>query len=144
LAGSLEVSIDNNGPVFEDVDATPFNQSKEEERRTGNYVLPYKDLIPPSVLSYYDYENIVLNPVEVLKQDIKGQKILKTKTIKISSVEEGPALGGILNIPTLKAELTAHAAQIEATFYIEKVKEGDIVTFGITICARNIFRLPSF
>lgn len=127
LAGSLEVSIDNNGPVFEDIDATPFNQSKEEERRTGKYVLPYKDLnlIPPSMLSYYDCENIILNPVEVLKQDIKGQNILKTKTIKISSVEEGPALGGILNIPTLNAELTTHAAQIEATFYIEKVKEGD-------------------
>jgi hypothetical protein len=135
LAGSLEVTVQTSDkkkgvlPVFEDVDATPFNQSKEDEKRGGGYISPYSDptMFPASMVDDYDTDNIniILNPVEVLKRDIKDQKFSKIKTIKISSVEEGPSLGGILNIPTLNPKLTAHAAQIEATFYIEKVKDGN-------------------
>jgi len=126
LAGSLvsKVSDKKKPPVFEDMDARPFPQGDETAIIKNNgYVADYETpTLPDSLIPRYttDIDNIVINPVEFLRKDNEGLDIVETKTIAISSIEPGDSFGGVLNIPPLHKE--ANAAQIEATFYIEKVK----------------------
>jgi len=129
LAGSIldKVKDQKKPPVFENIDSRPFTQHNDTDiRKGGQYVASYEaPTLPDSLKSRYP-DKIVVNPVEYLKKDIEGLNIVETKTIEISSIEPGDSFGGILNIPPLQKE--ANASQIEATFYIEKVKtkEGTI------------------
>jgi hypothetical protein len=60
----------------------------------------------------------IKDPTEVLRAQIKGQKIVETVVIQIStSVLQG---GGIVNIPFLIPN--ANATQMDAIFWIEKVQ----------------------
>jgi len=128
LAGSIEVKESSKGPEFEDVISLPFPQGKEEEFFSGDeYTAVYEfPTLPASMISKYSFDeperNVVVHPAEFLKEDIANQNIYSTKTISISSIDP-TSLGGVLNIPFLGVE--ANAAQVEATFYIEKVKEGE-------------------
>jgi len=131
IAGSVVVKQEKTGPVFENITSTPFPQGFEEQKFSGdNYTAPYENpTLPFTMRSKYSREgehNVVLFPAEYLKKDIEGQNILDTKTIEISSIET-PGLGGVLNIPFLAVE--ANTAQVEATFYIEKVKDPNGSTF---------------
>jgi len=126
LAGSIldELKDQKKPPVFVDLDARPFTQHNDTDiRKNSPYVTDYESpKLPDSMIPRYttNIDNIVINPVEYLKKDIEGLNIVATKTIAISSIEPGDSFGGILNTPSLAKE--ANAAQIEATFYIEKVK----------------------
>jgi hypothetical protein len=130
LAGSVSVKYQpKGGPVFENVTSFPFPQGFEDQIIFGGaYTAAYENpKLPATMLSKYAAGNVVVFPAQFLKTDIANQNICSTTTIEISSIEKGPGLGGVLNIPFLTVE--ANAAQVEATFYIEKVKNKDGTTF---------------
>jgi len=131
LVGSVEYSETKKAPVFENISSIPFDQGHPENRPTGtNYTAGYENpKLPISMVGIYPgagEHNVVMSPVEFLKQDLAQQTVLSTKMLKISSTL---SQGGILNIPFLKQE--ASADQIEATFYIEKVQEGDEIFYQL-------------
>jgi hypothetical protein len=75
----------------------------------------------------------IKDPTEVLRAQIKGQKILETAVIQIST--SPLEFGGIVNIPFLIRN--ANATQMDAIFWIEKVQNPtfpDREIYAITIC----------
>jgi len=144
LVGSVEFKETKKAPVFEDVNSLPFDQGHPDNRPSGsNYTAGYENpKLPVSMVGKYPgagEHNVVLNPVEFLKQDLAGQTVLCTKMIKISS---NLTQGGVLNIPFLKEEATAD--QIEATFYIEKVQEGNLIFWQLQYVQTVIIDFPVF
>jgi hypothetical protein len=144
LAGSVEFKETKKAPVFENVNSLPFDQGHPDNRPSGsNYTAGYENpKLPVSMVGKYPgagEHNVVLNPVEFLKQDLAGQTVLCTKMIKISA---NLTKGGVLNIPFLKDEATAD--QIEATFYIEKVQEGNLIFWQLQYVQTVIIDFPVF
>jgi hypothetical protein len=141
IAGSTDVRDEKKPPVFEeDFTLLPFPQHNESARFTLNtkgYTAQYADTtkLPKSLIpKYTDGKDtaVMLDPTLYLKKDIEGQNICQTKTVSISTIDneflidnngKGVVLGAVTNIPSLTIQ--ANAAQVEATFYIEKVKEAD-------------------
>jgi len=124
LAGSVLVKEEKKRPTFENITSLPFPQGFEDQKffgspYTAEYENPTLPATMPSKYSSVGQKNVVIFPTEFLKADIEGQNICNTKTIEISSIEND--LGGVLNIPFLGVE--ANVAQVEATFYLEKVKD---------------------
>ena len=75
-------------------------------------------------------QGMVDNPIVVLSQAIAGQKIILTRTLKISTVPLNPPAvgGGISNIEFLSGtggKPNAQAAQMEAIFWVETVQMPD-------------------
>lgn len=106
------------GPKIDDVDATPliFQPDGSLKKDTTNYVAQYSDasLMPPGITA-----EVVLNPNILLRNDIKGQNIVKT-TVLI--VDTNPA-GGIVNIPFVVKN--ANATSMNAIFWVETVQNED-------------------
>jgi hypothetical protein len=142
LAGSIEVKVEKKSPDFEteEFSLLPFPQHQEDNRLSLNptgYTAQYTDTskIPKTMIPKYSDgldTSIVLDPRKFLLEDLKGLTVSQTKTISISTVDnttitntanQGVLLGGVLNVPTLTIQ--ANAAQVEATFYIEKIKDAD-------------------
>jgi len=142
LVGSVDYSETMKAPVFENISSIPFDQGHPENRPTGtNYTAGYENpKLPISMVGIYPGagdNNVVMSPVEFLKQDLAQQTVLSTKMLKISSTL---SQGGILNIPFLKQE--ASADQIEATFYIEEVQEGDAIFYQLQYVQTVIIDFP--
>jgi hypothetical protein len=126
IAGSNDVKDAKCGPEFEeDMSSLPFPQGHTDDRPrssgtkyTSGFDVPK---LPLTMIPKYTGGNVVVSPNEYLMKDIEDQNIRQTWTVTISSIEEGPGKGGVLNIPMLQKE--ANVAQVEATFFIEKVKD---------------------
>jgi len=141
LAGSTDVRDEKKPPVFEEnFSLLPFPQHNESARfglnpngYTSEYTVTTK--FPKSLIPKYtdgSDTSLLLDPTLFLKKDIEGQNICQTKTITISTIDNefivdnngnGVVLGAVTNIPSLTID--ANVAQVEATFYIEKVKDVD-------------------
>jgi len=149
IAGSFNVTDEYGPPSFDQNEITiPFPFDDEEDRIDGDYVTPYKvnPPIPATMIPLYtdadgddddgsdnddsadivdilDGKHIVIFPTRFLEKDIENQNIYETKTIYLSTNEQGPGFGGISSIPMIKIE--ANVSQVEVTFYIETVDNGD-------------------
>jgi hypothetical protein len=86
----------------------------------SSYLKPYQTQpLPGECLPQgLNTQETIKDPTEVLRAQIKGQTITETVVIQISTaaIEKG----GIVNIPFLTKN--ANAAQMDAIFWIEKVK----------------------
>jgi len=115
------------GPQLETVSSIPIDINDPIPPLTGPnlrdtsnaYFDPYTKPTPPDGIT----PEMVRDPVLLLKQHIKDQKIVRTKTIIIST---SPA-GGIVNIPFVVRE--ANATTLHAIFWIETVEQEDGTTF---------------
>jgi hypothetical protein len=126
IAGSTEVKDYKTSPEFEeDMSALPFPHGHTDDRPRSSgtkYTSPYDiPQLPLTMIPKYTGGNVVVSPNQYLMKDVEGQNIRETTSVTISSIEEGPSLGGVLNIPSLLKE--ANVVQVEATFFIEKVKD---------------------
>jgi len=142
LAGSVEYKETRKAPEFENISAIPFFQGQPDTRTNGNnYTAPYDNpKLPISMVGIYPgagERNVVISPAEFLKQDLAQQTVLSTTSLKIST---SLAQGGVLNIPFLKEE--ASTAQMEATFYIEKVQEGSSIFWQLQYIQAIIIDFP--
>jgi len=136
--GAFETS--DGGPVIPVVDITPFTIGNPADRKKftsqnasdkSTFRLP--QTLPPAIT-----QAILDNPNLVLKHDIKGQKIIRTTTLKVSTKADPDLRGsGTRNIAFLEGTLqpdntttpNAQAADIDATFWIETIERDDGTTF---------------
>jgi hypothetical protein len=81
-----------------------------------NYHLPLPPGLPPNVGPALE---VISNPNMVLTAAIKGQNIVRTVTLAITTT----GAGGILNMPFVVTN--ANATQCSATFWIETVRHND-------------------
>jgi len=145
IAGSVTVADEYGPPSFNQSDISiPFPFGDEEDRIDSKYVTIYKvnPPIPATLIPLYtdafggdgdsdddsdvdvnDGKHIVIFPTRFLEKDIENQTIYETKTISLSTNEPGPSFGGICSIPMIIAEV--NISQVEVTFYIETVDNGD-------------------
>lgn len=127
--GSALPSI-NHAPPFAPVSITPFTiapphtpiQFPETNLSVAsNFRTPLTDI--PNVT-----QAMVDNPNVVLSQAISGQNIISTTTLRISTTDLNPPTsgGGASNIAFLQGAAggpNAQAAQMDAIFWVETVKE---------------------
>jgi hypothetical protein len=117
------------GPHIEPVDSFPFpltdpipplNDVKHKTIADPKYVGPYlNDPLPPECMPKgLNAAQTIKDPTEVLRAQIRGQTIVETVVIAISTAPL--EFGGIVNIPFLVKN--ANATQMDAIFWIEKVK----------------------
>jgi hypothetical protein len=121
------------GPRIEVVDPLPFTLAPNGDRIDDPnpiYIAPYKNPVnlPPGITT-----DIVLNPNQLLLNDIKGQNIIETTVLRVDANPlanlNGPLppssppapLGGITNIPFVNTN--AKATTMSAIFWIEKVED---------------------
>lgn len=133
LAQSTFIKESNDPPQIDPVDSFPFTDPTIPGLNTpAKQILgvPYTDqylnrtlpacCLPPRL----DLNATVRNPALALQAAIKGQKIIHTVVIVISTAA-APGSTGILNIPFVVRN--ANALQMDAIFWIETVQptEGD-------------------
>jgi hypothetical protein len=125
----------NHAPPIAPVSITPFliNQPNSliqfPESNLGiasNFRTPHADI--PNVT-----QAMVNNPNVVLSQALAGQNIISTTTLKVSTTPLNPPTtgGGTSNIAFLQGAAggpNAQSAQVDATFWIETVKEANGTT----------------
>jgi hypothetical protein len=121
------------GPKIEVVDPLPFTLAANGDRIDDPnpvYTAPYKNPVdlPPGITP-----DIVLNPNQLLLNDIKGRTIVETTVLRVDANPmanlNGPLppfsppspLGGITNIPFVNTN--AKATTMSAIFWIEKVED---------------------
>ncbi len=110
LAQSTLVTTVATGPTIKDVSSTPTGPGI-----TPGYLTPFANPpLPPGVLLPW-----VQNPNLALLAAIQGQTIIETVVLVIST----NPIGGIVNIPFVISN--ANAIQLDATFWIETVKQSD-------------------
>jgi len=120
----------NGPPIFQPVSIAPFPINSPN----NPIAFPETNLATPSQFrtSPNDIPNVkqamVNNPNSVLQQAIAGQTIISTTTLKISTKPLNPPSsgGGSSNIAFLQGAATgpnAEAAQVDAIFWIETVKD---------------------
>lgn len=123
----------SGGPILNHVDASPFlikpgvaipglNQvpNPDPVNRLG-YTDPYfRTPLPAGLPQGLDPAQVISNPVLLLSEAIRGQDIVKTVVIEVSSASSG----GIVNIPFVVKN--ANAIQLDAIFWVEHVVAGDI------------------
>jgi hypothetical protein len=133
LAQSTLLKTVNTGPQIDPVDSFPFTDATIPDLTTpashifgAPYINPYLDnealskQVSESCLPQgMDLVSVVRNPALVLQAAIKGQTILRTVVIAISTAAV-PGSTGILNIPFVVRN--ANALQMDAIFWIETVK----------------------
>jgi hypothetical protein len=133
LAQSTLVTIVNSDPQIGPVDSFPFTDAAIPDLTTpanhifgAPYINPYldKDALSKQVSECclpqgMDIVSIVRNPALVLQAAIKGQNIVRTVMIAISTAA-APGSTGILNIPFVVRN--ANALQMDAIFWIETVQ----------------------
>jgi hypothetical protein len=124
LAQSTFTTTVAHGPTINPVDSTPFtgvipalNSSPATPITDPAYLSPYlNDPLPPLLPPGLNAAATIKNPALVLLEDIKGQTILNTVVIAISTTP----VGGIVNIPFVVQN--ANATQLDAIFWIETVR----------------------
>lgn len=109
----------DGGPQIDDVDATPLfilPDGSLQKDTSATYLAQYSDtsLMPPGITA-----DIVLNPNILLRNDIKGQNILKTTVLRVDTKPPG----GIVNIPFVVKN--ANAVNMTSIFWIETVENED-------------------
>jgi hypothetical protein len=117
-------------PTIDPVNSTPFKDAVIPGLNTN----PTDPITDPAYLAQYidgklpaiglppglDPAATIKDPTQVLNAQIAAQTIVSTIAIKVSTV--APA-GGILNIPFVTKN--ANAAQLDAIFWLEKVRQSD-------------------
>jgi hypothetical protein len=133
LAQSTFFATASGGPTIKPVNSFPFT----DPTIPGLNANPVKPVTDPAYLKQYlidvlpmkclpeglDAATTIKDPTEVLRAQIKGQNIVSTVVIGISTA----APGNIVNIPFIQQN--ANAAQVDAIFWIETVKNPDGETF---------------
>jgi len=128
LAQSTFFTTLKSGPDIQPVNSTPFtgtipglNANPATPITDPAYLAKFSttplptECLPPGL----NAQATIKDPTEVLRAQIKGQNIIQTVVIVISTVPPG----AILNIPFLQQN--ANAAQMDAIFWIETVREKD-------------------
>ena len=129
LAQSTFFTTVNSGPVIKPVNSFPFT----DPAIPGLNADPVKPITDPAYLQQYlqgvlpkkcmpdglNAAATIKDPTEVLRAQIKGQNIVSTVVIAISTVPPG----SLANIPFVQQN--ANAAQMDAIFWIETVKPED-------------------
>jgi hypothetical protein len=132
LAQSTLVKRLETGPVIQPVNSFPFEITDDIPDLNGNpahpkgspYIDPYlRNPLPDGLPKGLDAAKAIKDPTEILRADIQGQTITQTDVIAITT----KGAGGILNIPFVKKN--ANAAQMDAIFWIETVKQEDSDAF---------------
>jgi len=132
VAQGFEAPTINSAPPFSVADITPFvigdpsNLIHFPESVLANptqFRTPLTDI--PNVT-----QSIVDDPNTVLANDLKGLTVLSTSTLIISTtpLNPPPSGGGTANIAFLEGiagNPNAQSAQIEAIFWVEKVKDAE-------------------
>jgi len=133
LKNCARIIAASGGPKIEVVDPLPFTLAANGSRVDDPnplYIAPYKNPVnlPPGITP-----DIVLNPNQLLLNDIKGQNIIETTVLRVDANPlanlNGPLpafsppapLGGITNIPFVNTN--AKATTMSAIFWIEKVED---------------------
>jgi hypothetical protein len=116
----------NGGPILNSVNSTPFtdpaipglNEDPKNPITDPQYLQQYlTDKLPsPCLPPGLDAVKTIKDPVEVLRAQIKGQNIVNTVVIQISTVPPG----SVANIPFVVKN--ANATQMDAIFWIEVVQ----------------------
>jgi len=136
--GTFETN--DGGPEIPVVDITPFTIGNPTDRKKFTSQNAADDLtfrlpqtLPPTIT-----QAMLDNPNIVLELAIKGQNIIRTTTLKISTTANPDMSGsGTRNIAFLEGTLpppdtngpNAQAADMDATFWIETVERDDGTTF---------------
>jgi len=128
VAQSTFFTTVSSGPKIDPVDTFPFDITQPipglndvtHPVKGPPYVDPYlKDPLPDDCLPKgLDAAKTIRDPTEVLRAQIKGQTFVETVVIAISTAFANAS--GIVNIPFVVSN--ANAAQMDAIFWIEKVK----------------------
>lgn len=126
LAQSNFFTTVTGGPVINPVDSTPFvdpvipglNTPAKQPITDPAYLSPYLTSKLPDfgVLQGLDAAATIKDPTLALKAAIKGQDIVSTIVIGISTADPG----ALVNIPFVRKN--ANATQLDAIFWIETVK----------------------
>ncbi|MGI0087147.1 MAG: heme-binding protein [Nitrosotalea sp.] len=121
----------NGPPAFPPVSITPFRIGQPAslvQFPESNLSTPSQFRTPSGDIPHVT-QPMVDNPNIVLAQGISGKSIMSTTILTISTTDLKPPFsgGGISNIAFLQgtAAPNAQAAQVDATFWIEKIKEPD-------------------
>lgn len=104
------------GPKIAAEDTTPLDAVTGAPITDPNYLATLKGSPLPKGLTN---PGIIMNPNLVIEDAIKGQKIVETTVLVVSTTNSG----GILNIPFINTNATA--VQMSAIFWIEKVESPD-------------------
>jgi hypothetical protein len=136
VAQSTSFKKVSSGPTINPVDSFPFpladpipdlNDVTHAVDTNETYLAPYKtDPLPDDCLPKgLNAAETIRDPTMVLKAQIKGQTIIETSVIQIttsfpSPLPNSPAVQGIVNIPFVVKN--ANATQMDAIFWIEKVQ----------------------
>jgi hypothetical protein len=110
-----------SGPQIHPASTTPRNDKTNAPITGETYLVPFSAAtLPPGFP-----RNFVQDPNLALHRDIVGHNIIETTVLEISTtaIPAKHTLGRIGNIPFL--EHNARVAQLDATFWIERVHEAD-------------------
>jgi len=116
LAQSVFLTTVKGGPKITPVSSLPTGPGVDEP----GYLDPL--LYPEDTPDGIDYD-MVANPNLVLKKAIKGQNIIESVVISVST----SPVGGLVNIPFVVKN--ANAISLDAIFWIETVENDDGSTF---------------
>jgi hypothetical protein len=132
LAQSTFIKEAASGPVIDAVDSFPFtdstipslNSPAKDILTNAAYIGPYLNTPLPScgLPSGLDAREMIRNPALLLQDAIKGQNIINTVVIQVSTAAAQGSTG-ILNIPFVVRN--ANALQMDAIFWIETVQPAD-------------------
>lgn len=120
VAGGPNIQPVNSFPFPLANPIPPLNDVTHATITNANYLQPYlNDPLPPDCMPKgLNAAQTIKDPTEVLRAQIKGQNIVETVVIAISTAPLEK--GGIVNIPFLIKN--ADASQMDAIFWIEKVR----------------------
>jgi hypothetical protein len=120
VAGGPNIQPVNSFPFPLANPIPPLNDVTHATITNATYLQPYlNDPLPPDCMPKgLNAAQTIKDPTEVLRAQIKGQNIVETVVIAISTAPLEK--GGIVNIPFLIKN--ADASQMDAIFWIEKVR----------------------
>src|SRR5262249_4694255 len=106
------------GPPIDAVDSTPTQQTAIAALDRPFLDPFFTTPLPPGLCAGINPQEVIKNPNLLLTQAIQGQTITNTVVLKVSTPPNG-----IVNIPFV--DNFATAKQLDATFFIETVKQPD-------------------